>query len=362
VANVKKHQKSTISFSEKMAGARLDLAEKVISVQPVASQEENEEFLLLGEVKEMLSEAPRAERDDFGEVDLSFSALGNDDLPEVVSLVKLLPNCHVVNLAGLALNEAAVPAIHDLTQMDCMRYVVITSTALASTACWRAYAYDGDEEEAHTRFTLDDLKKLIFVSTPAWLEAGHWRSTVTNQKMQTVVVNTHKLFYKECLDLAVVLSERTNLVLGLNVDGDDGDDGDDGYEIDCCGTGTGTGDTKVDCAGFSTGSGDDGSDGVEPFSGCSTSPHDVGSLPTRCPTSDSSGVSSGASTGGLDTPTSFGATPPKMLHHPHHHRQKFSFPLQEPHAHRRNQIASGKADLHAHSTLAHVERASISLD
>lgn len=141
---------------------------------------------------------------------MSFSRLYDSDLDDIVELVRLLPRCSIVNLSGLLLLATSAEKIQSLTQLSCVRYVVITSTPLASTACWRSYDL----------FTVDDLEKLVFISTPAWLALGYWRSTVRNTEKQAIAVDTHTLFYKECPDIAQTLAERSRLVLGGGYDSD----------------------------------------------------------------------------------------------------------------------------------------------
>ena len=145
------------------------------------------------------------------EVDMSFSTLYDRDMDDVVELVRLFPRCSIVNLSGLFLYETSAEKIQSLTQLSCVRYVVITSTPLASTACWTSY---------HSVFTVDDLRKIVFISTPAWLARGYWRSTVRNTEKQAIAVNTHSHFYKECPDIAQTLAERSSLVLGGGCDCD----------------------------------------------------------------------------------------------------------------------------------------------
>ena len=161
---------------------------------------ENDGDFYLADITEAFSQAPD-EIPNCVEIDLSFSALFDEDVEDIFNLVKILPRCSVVNLSGLFLYDNSVDAIRKIAGLEYVRYIIITSTPLASSACTRAYDV----------FTREDLTKIIFVSTDSWLAKKYWHNTVRDPEKQSVVVDTHTLFYKERPDIAKILYERTSM-------------------------------------------------------------------------------------------------------------------------------------------------------
>ncbi len=184
-----------------MEALNLNLAHKLKSEHDMGCDDEN--ALFISDFFEPLKRSPeRASQ--YRAVDLSFSNLSNIDLADIINLVGFLPNCNVVNLTGLWLSASAVKSVQELLKKDQILYVIICSTPLASSIC----------SEAFSKFTGDDLEKLVFVDTPKMLEERLWHGIVHKSK-QTMVVRTHTRFYNECPSLA---AER-HWQRGLNSDG-----------------------------------------------------------------------------------------------------------------------------------------------
>jgi hypothetical protein len=130
---------------------------------------------------EMLQDSP-AIAHTILELDLSFSFLFDEDYNDIITIVKLLPNCRLVNLCGLSIRDITSADIRYITTLPNVRYVIICKTMLASTACWRMY----------NDLTACDFSKLIFMSEPP---THAFYKIVRNPDMHHVCMETHRQFY-----------------------------------------------------------------------------------------------------------------------------------------------------------------------
>jgi hypothetical protein len=178
----------------------LNLSQKVVSPKIVENDDLEDDVVFLEDVIEALKNLDVEQAKSYRELDLSFSALGDDDLMDVRAVVKLLPMCHVINLTGLSLwgTKKGLLEIQTLTHLNYVRYVVVCATPLASSFC----------QEAYDTFDSIDFSKIVFLDTPACLENCNWHTMVRAEQAQKMVVQTHKQFFEECPDIASGLAKE----------------------------------------------------------------------------------------------------------------------------------------------------------
>lgn len=171
------------------------------------SQTLNDEHYPIDDDAIFLSDIITALEDDpekaplYHQLDLSYSELSDADLCDVFTLVRKLPNCSVINLAGLSLSLDAVNYIQALVHLHYVRYVVICATPLASSLCWKAY----------NMFSNEDYEKLVFVDTPVSLKQGGWHSLIADANMRMRIEETHLRFFCECPHITEILTKRFDI-------------------------------------------------------------------------------------------------------------------------------------------------------
>jgi hypothetical protein len=132
------------------------------------------------------------------ELDLSFSYLFDDDFDDIITMLKLLPYCNVVNLSGLSLRGISVDKIQQIVNMRNVSYLILCFTQLAITV--RIDLFDG--------LYIDDLRKIVFIHSNQQLQIETWHSTVRDEAKRKVVVKTHERFFEECHDIVESLHKK----------------------------------------------------------------------------------------------------------------------------------------------------------
>jgi hypothetical protein len=119
-----------------------------------------------------------SDNDSITELDMSYCNLFDQDLEKVLAIVKLLPNCKIVNLTGSSLGTRVKSTILQFTALPSLEYLLIAGTNL----CKDLALFEG--------LTSVDIAKIIFLTPSTMFDRAYY-----SLAYHSLVITTHLKFF-----------------------------------------------------------------------------------------------------------------------------------------------------------------------
>eukprot|EP00029_Vermamoeba_vermiformis_P007682 TRINITY_DN3390_c0_g1_i1.p2 TRINITY_DN3390_c0_g1~~TRINITY_DN3390_c0_g1_i1.p2 ORF type:complete len:246 (+),score=8.34 TRINITY_DN3390_c0_g1_i1:2-739(+) len=118
-------------------------------------------------------------------LDLSLNNLVDEEGPYITSLVKMLPNCAVVDLSSNRFQGKETGWLIDILKMAQVEVVNISGGSIGTEDC-----------KALLQHTKEFLKKLIFIPE-YWLKGEGWRQLIGDNNTEEIIKQVHMKYYKK---------------------------------------------------------------------------------------------------------------------------------------------------------------------